>query len=76
MPLISKAAETIKNSGVNPNNIQNIVFTGGTSLVPEISQGIQSLCPNAKVRKISTYAAVGSGLALEVLKRYGKERQF
>lgn len=74
--IISKAAETIKNSGVNPNNIQNIVFTGGTSLVPEISQGIQSLCPNAKVRKISTYAAVGSGLALEALKRYGKERQF
>ncbi len=74
--IISKAKETIQNSGVNPNNIQNIIYTGGTSLVPEIAQKIQSLCPNAKSKKISTYASVGSGLALEALRRYGRERQF
>ncbi len=69
--IISKAAETIKNAGINADKIQNIIFTGGTSLIPQISKDIQALCPNAQVRKISTYASVGSGLALEALRRYG-----
>ena len=72
--IISKAKETITNSGIKPNKIQNLIFTGGTSLVPAISQEIQNLCPNAQVRKISTFSAVGSGLALESFRRYGRER--
>ena len=70
--IIEKAKETIQQAGIKGSQIQNIIFTGGTSLVPSISEGIKELCPNAEVKKISTYASVGSGLALEALRRYGK----
>lgn len=69
--IIKKAKDTIQSAGIHPDEIQNIIFTGGTSLIPELNQEIQALCPNAQVRKISTYAAVGSGLALEAWRRYG-----
>lgn len=72
--IIAKADDTIRASGVNPANIKNIIFTGGTSLVPSISEGIQALCPKAQIKKISTFSAVGSGLALDAMHRYGHER--
>ena len=69
--IIHKAQETIDAAGITGDQIQNIIFTGGTSLVPSISKGIRALCPVAEVKNISTYAAVGSGLALEAWRRYG-----
>ncbi|MBO7243835.1 MAG: Hsp70 family protein [Alphaproteobacteria bacterium] len=69
--IIHKAQETIDEAGITGDQIQNIIFTGGTSLVPSISKGIRALCPVAEVKNISTYAAVGSGLALEAWRRYG-----
>lgn len=70
--IIAKAKETIMQAGIKPEQIENIIFTGGTSLVPSLYNAIQELCPNACVQKISTYAAVGSGLAVEAWRRYGK----
>ena len=72
--IIEKAKETIQQAGIKGEKIQNIIFTGGTSLVPAISDKIKALCPNASVQKISTYGAVGAGLALESYRRYAKER--
>ena len=72
--IVSKANETLKMSGADPDQVKNIIFTGGTSLVPSVSEGIRKFCPKAKVRKISTFSAVGEGLALDAFHRYGKER--
>ena len=41
--IIEKAKETIQQAGINGKQIQNIIFTGGTSLVPSISKGIKEL---------------------------------
>ena len=72
--IVSKARETIKSSGVGGEKIKSIIYTGGTSLVPSITDEINSMCPNASIKKISTFSAVGKGLALEALRRYSKNR--
>lgn len=72
--IVKKAEDTVKASGVKPDAIKNIIFTGGTSLVPPIAHAIQSVCPKAEVKKISTFSAVGSGLALDAYHRFGRQR--
>jgi len=72
--IVLKAYETLKMSGAKPDDIKNIIFTGGTSLVPAISEKIRGLCPKAQVQKISTFSAVGEGLALDAAHRYGINR--
>lgn len=71
--ITDKARDTIQASGVAEKDIKNLIFTGGTSLIPSIAGSIQELCPKAEVKKISTFAAVSSGLALEALHRYGRD---
>ncbi len=69
--ILAKAEETLTAAGVSPAQIKNIIFTGGTSLVPSLSDGIKNLCPEARVKQISTFSAVGEGLALDAFHRFG-----
>ncbi len=73
--ICKKAKETINQAGVNPDHIDTILFTGGTSKVPTIKDGIISLCPKAIVHKLDSFAAVASGLTLDAVRRFGRERE-
>ncbi|OHX19507.1 Hsp70 family protein [Chromobacterium sphagni] len=51
--------------------IDTVFFTGGSSGVPALRAGIRALLPKAHHVEGNLFGSIGSGLAIEAMKRYG-----
>lgn len=65
--IINASIETCKYGKVDPNEVEVIQYTGGTSKVPIIRERMKSLFPKARTAEHETFTAVAEGLALGVL---------
>ena len=58
------ATETIAKSGCRPDQIDRVVFVGGSSLLGVIQNRIAALLPHAKLETSEVFTAVVDGLAI------------
>ena len=68
--IIHAANDTLLNSGVGVNDIDRLVFTGGSSLVPLLKSSLKQLVPNARVSDNNVFDAVGLGLTIDARNKF------
>ncbi|MEN7429533.1 Hsp70 family protein [Chromobacterium sp. TRC.1.1.SA] len=64
-------SKLLADSGLKAENVDTVFFTGGSSGVPALRDGIRALLPNARHVEGNLFGSIGSGLAIEAKKRYG-----
>lgn len=74
-PLVDRVGETVEamlhGAGVDPDRIDTIFFTGGSSGVPALRRRIAAALPNARPVEGDLFGSIGAGLAVEAARRYG-----
>ena len=65
------AAATLKAADMTPDDIDRVVFVGGSSLLGVIQQRIGVMFPNAKLETSEVFTAVVDGLAIAAGQRVG-----
>ncbi|MEM7443991.1 MAG: Hsp70 family protein [Pseudomonadota bacterium] len=68
--LTTTAAECIRTAGLTPENLDAIMFTGGTSYMALVREAIGKAAPDAKALAFDRMGAVASGLALTAERLY------
>ncbi|MBB1607462.1 MULTISPECIES: Hsp70 family protein [unclassified Pseudomonas] len=56
---------------IDPDKVDTVFFTGGSSGVPALRQSVAAMLPNARHVDGDRFGGIGSGLAIEAKKRYG-----
>ena len=64
------AAQCIADSGLKPDDIQTIFFTGGSSRVPAVRKAIAKSAPSARAAAGSDFLSVALGLTREAARRF------
>ncbi|MBU3058154.1 Hsp70 family protein [Pseudomonas indica] len=67
----ASVSQLLANAGVTAEQVDTLFFTGGSSGIPALRQGIAAMLPNARPVEGDTFGSIGSGLAIEAKKRYG-----
>jgi hypothetical chaperone protein len=74
--LAARIAGRIKNclaqARVTPGDIEAVFLTGGSVQLVHVRKAIQNVVPEARIVEGDTFGAVGKGLTLEALQRYGR----
>ncbi|MFV3306188.1 Hsp70 family protein [Pseudomonas sp. NY15181] len=63
--------ELLGSADVDPARVDTVFFTGGSSGVPALRQSVAAMLPNARHVDGDRFGGIGSGLAIEAMKRYG-----
>ncbi|MCJ1883699.1 Hsp70 family protein [Pseudomonas sp. LA21] len=63
--------ELLNSADVDPARVDTVFFTGGSSGVPALRQSVAAMLPNARHVDGDRFGGIGSGLAIEAMKRYG-----
>ena len=58
------AAQTLRQAEIAPDRVSRVVLVGGSSLMRSVRDGVQALCPDARVETGRALTAVADGLAL------------
>ncbi|WP_375740376.1 Hsp70 family protein [Pseudomonas boanensis] len=58
-------------AGVTADAVDTLFFTGGSSGIPALRQSVAAMLPNARQVEGNLFGSIGSGLAIEAMKRYG-----
>ena len=61
----------LKDAGVDPDAIDTVFFTGGSSGVPLLREQISALLPQARSVEGDRFGSIGAGLALDALRKFG-----
>jgi hypothetical chaperone protein len=61
----------LKQAGVAADNIDAVFLTGGSVRLTHVRNAITKAVPSARIVEGDTFGAVGKGLTLEALRRYG-----
>ncbi|MFC3609256.1 Hsp70 family protein [Stutzerimonas tarimensis] len=61
----------LQDAGVRADGVDTVFFTGGSSGIPALRQRVAAMLPGARSVEGNTFGSIGSGLAIEALKRYG-----
>ncbi|MEM7651611.1 MAG: Hsp70 family protein [Pseudomonadota bacterium] len=64
------AAEALSIAGVNPEAVDHIVMTGGSTLLPDVRRSITDVVPNGKIVEADPFTAVAHGLTKAAQKLY------
>ncbi|WP_207882397.1 Hsp70 family protein [Pseudomonas sp. 30_B] len=64
-------SELLNSADVDPARVDTVFFTGGSSGVPALRQSVAAMLPNARHVDGDRFGGIGSGLAIEAMKRYG-----
>jgi hypothetical chaperone protein len=63
--------EVIRNSGVAPDALAVVFFTGGGSLLPEVRKRIHQLLPNAQPVETDQFGGIALGLTIQAARIFG-----
>lgn len=63
-------AQVVNDAGIHTSAIDTIFFTGGSSGVRGLRQGIATLAPQAKVVEGDLFGSIGAGLGLDAARRF------
>lgn len=73
--LVGKAQETVqemlKTAGVSVDDVDTVLFTGGSSSVPLLREKMAALVPGARRVEGDLFGGIGSGLALDAVRKFG-----
>ncbi|WP_454737476.1 Hsp70 family protein [Cupriavidus necator] len=73
--LVVKTEKTVQqlltDAGVDGAAVDTIFFTGGSSSVPLLRQRLAALLPEARCVEGDRFGSIGSGLALEAVRKFG-----
>jgi hypothetical chaperone protein len=61
----------LQSAGLTPDRIGTVFLTGGSSQLPILQATVQATVPNAAIATGDMLGSVGTGLALEALRRFG-----
>ncbi|MFS2035149.1 Hsp70 family protein [Polaromonas sp. CT11-55] len=61
----------LKDAGVDPDAIDTVFFTGGSSGVPLLREQISALLPQARSVEGDRFGSIGAGLALDAVRKFG-----
>lgn len=64
-------SDLLNSADVDPVRVDTVFFTGGSSGVPALRQSVAAMLPNARHVDGDRFGGIGSGLAIEAMKRYG-----
>jgi hypothetical chaperone protein len=63
--------ETLKQAGIGAGDVDSLILTGGSTLVPAVSGRLSGLFPDAEIVRTDVLGSVGLGLALEARRVFG-----
>lgn len=63
--------ETLRRAGVTAADVDSMILTGGSTLVPAVASRLRAMFPDAKVARTDVLGSVGLGLALEARRIFG-----
>ncbi|SOZ71954.1 putative HEAT SHOCK PROTEIN [Cupriavidus taiwanensis] len=73
--LVTKIEQTVHkllaDAGVRRTAVDTIFFTGGSSSVPLLRQRLAALLPEARCVEGDRFGSIGSGLALDAVRKFG-----
>ncbi|AGW94781.1 MULTISPECIES: Hsp70 family protein [Cupriavidus] len=73
--LVAKTEKTVQqmlaDAGVDGAAVDTIFFTGGSSSVPLLRQRLAALLPEARCVEGDRFGSIGSGLALDAVRKFG-----
>jgi hypothetical chaperone protein len=73
--LVTKTESTVRHmldtAGVTADQVDTILFTGGSSSVPLLRQRLAELLPGAKRVEGDLFGGIGSGLARDAARKFG-----
>ena len=73
--MADRIAVRIKNclvqAGLTPSAIDSVFLTGGSVKLAHVHKAITKAVPSARIVEGDIFGAVGKGLTLEALRRYG-----
>lgn len=61
----------LKDAKIDPDHIDTVFFTGGASGVSGLRESIAALVPRARRIEGDLFGSIGTGLALDAMRRYG-----
>ena len=61
----------LASAGVRAEQVDTLLFTGGSSAVPALRARVAALLPGARQVEGDRFGGIGSGLAIEAARRYG-----
>ncbi|MCQ4142771.1 Hsp70 family protein [Vogesella sp. AC12] len=61
----------LQDAGITAAQIDTVFFTGGASAVPLLRERVAALLPQAAKVEGDRYGSIGSGLALDAMRRFG-----
>ena len=64
-------ADTVRDAGLLPAQIETMVLTGGSTALPQVRQSIRALMPQARIVEGDAFGSVGLGLALDAKRKFG-----
>ncbi|ODT68558.1 MAG: heat-shock protein [Pelagibacterium sp. SCN 63-23] len=64
-------AETLRRAGIGAGDVDSLILTGGSTLVPAVSNGLSAMFPGAEIVRTDVLGSVGLGLALEARRVFG-----
>ncbi|WP_166801468.1 Hsp70 family protein, partial [Pseudomonas aeruginosa] len=67
----NSVAQLLASAGVDPDRVDTVFFTGGSSGIPALRRSVSAMLPNARHVEGNLFGSIGSGLAIEAKKRYG-----
>ncbi|MBI1891364.1 MAG: Hsp70 family protein [Burkholderiales bacterium] len=74
-PLVTAIENTVlallKDAAIDVDAVDSIFFTGGSSSVPLLRNKIAALLPNARQVEGDLFGSIGTGLALDAVRRFG-----
>lgn len=74
-PLLERIRECVTgllaDAGVAAKQVDTVFFTGGSSSIPALREGVAAMLPQAQAVEGNLFGSIGSGLAIEAKKRYG-----
>src|SRR5256712_10483421 len=57
-------AQVLRDAGKAPDDVVEVVYTGGSSAIPAVRAPVQPILPGAKVKDAAAFTSVAAGLAM------------
>ncbi|MBK5397903.1 MULTISPECIES: Hsp70 family protein [Pseudomonas] len=67
----NSVTQLLNDANVRVDQVDTVFFTGGSSGIPALRNSVSAMLPNAQHVEGNIFGSIGSGLAIEAMKRYG-----
>ncbi len=69
--IVHTIKESLQSAQIQPEQLNSIFLTGGTTGLPSVRQAVKALFPEGKLVEGDRFGSVGVGLAVDAVRRFG-----